>query len=263
MTQTDPQAPAGAQVDSPGAQVTVPGGLLDLSAAFEDALAAIEKREPKTEFRGPSSPQLLPAAASAAVDEGTAAAPVDRPIPAAHAAQLAIAHNDLERARAEIDELKRSLGRASSEAAHGQADLASLRRMIARIEQDLPQQTARRLLEGLLPALDHLTTVSEYLMLNEPLTDHGRQAVEMLNAEWRRAQQRIALEPFDAVGMPFDPQRHEIIARVADPMHPDAIVLRQAARGYLHAGRLLRSAQVVVNAIGAVARPQRSQNDDL
>ncbi|MBM4342452.1 MAG: nucleotide exchange factor GrpE [Deltaproteobacteria bacterium] len=251
MTQSDlpvPPPPSDPAVPA----VTVPGGLLDLSAAFEDALAAIEKREPRAEGRPDSSPHAAPAAAADSPAEPVQ--PSERPVPAALAAQLAIAQHELERARADNEELRRSYGRASSEAAHAQADLASLRRMIARTEQDLPQQTARRLLDGLLPALDHLTTVSEYLMLHEPLTDHGRQAVEMLNAEWRRALQRIQLEPFDALGMPFDPQRHEIIARVADPMHPDATVLRQAARGYLHAGRLLRSAQVVVNAVGAVAR---------
>ncbi len=260
MTQPDPQAHAPTLPDSapPVPAVTVPGGLMDLSAAFEDALAAIEKREPKVEGRPPSGPQALPADGAGA-DAAPAVTP-ERPNSAALTAQLVIAHNELERARIEIEDLRRSLSRASSDVAHGQADLASLRRMIARNEQDLPQQTARKLLEGLLPALDHLTTVSEYLMLHEPLTDHGRQAVEMLNAEWRRALQRIQLEPFDALGMPFDPQRHEIIARVADAMHPDGIVLRQAARGYLHAGRLLRSAQVVVSA-GGIAIRQPNEAD--
>lgn len=255
MTQANPPPPADDQSApaNAAATVTVPGGLLDLSAAFEDALAAIEKREPKVEGRPPSGPQPPTGDAAAAASADSVVA--ERPVPAALAAQLGIAQNELERARAEIEDLRRSLGRASSDVAHAQADLASLRRMLARNEQDLPQQTARKLLDGLLPALDHLTTVAEYLMLHEPLTDHGRQAVEMLNAEWRRALLRIQLEPFDALGMQFDPQRHEIIARVTDSMHPDATVLRQAARGYLYAGRLLRSAQVVVNATGAVARP--------
>ncbi len=249
----------------------MPGGALDLSSAFEDALAALEKFE----HIGSDGPPAAAAPVAAVPDLRRAApAPSVRPVaveasgqPAAISAlassQLVV--SDLERARVENDELRRQLGRANVDAAQSKADLASLRRMMHRAEQDLPQQTARKLLDGLLPALDHLTTVSEYLMLHEPLTDHGRQAIEMLNAEWRRAMIRLQLEPFDALGLPFDQARHEIIARVADPMHPDATVVRQAARGYLYAGRLLRSAQVVINQLGGGAPyvNMAEQPDDL
>lgn len=230
---------------------SVPGGALDLSAAFESALAALEKFDKidpaadQIAAQDAKASGVLPAAAVAAPDPNLLAELAQLK------QELAVARSEADQARTEAAEVRRSLGRAHAEAAHAQADVASIRRMIARAEADLPVQTARRLLEGMLPALDHLTSVAEYLMLHETLTEHGRQAIEMLLAEWRRAMVKIQLEPFDALGLPFDPQRHEIIARVSDPMHPDATVLRQAARGYLYAGRLLRSAQVVVNSAAA------------
>ena len=244
--------------------VTVPGGLLDLSAAFESALAAIEKFEPKTEAKHADAG--APASASAA---SGAVSPLDdarlNALTAsltAQTAQLAAAQHEVEKWRVEASEVRRNLGRAHAEATQAQADLASIRRMLARAEQDLPQQASRKIVEGLLTGLDTLSTVVDHLMLHEPLTEHGRQAVEMLNTEWRRTLQRIALEPFDAVGLPFDPQRHDIIARIADPMQPNGTVLRQAARGYLFGGRLLRSAQVVVNAAGPTARKQEAEPFD-
>lgn len=251
---TEPSDAPAARPASAPLKTTAPGGVLDLSSAFEDALAALEKFE----HIGSDGPAPEPAPASPPLQAGhvaseAAAGEPARTAVAAQAVEHLILAADLERTRTEMEEMRRQLGRANADAAQGKANIASLRRMMHRTEQDLPQQTARKLLDGLLPALDHLTTVSEYLLLHEPLTDHGRQAIDMLNAEWRRAMIRLQLEPFDAVGLPFDAQRHEIIARVADPMHPNDTVLRQAARGYLYNGRLLRSAQVVVNQLGGGA----------
>lgn len=264
MTQSEHKTHLEDQACSPrpaATAVTVPGGLLDLSAAFESALAAIEKFEPKTEAK--TADAGAPAYEGAA---GGAVAPVDdarlNALTASLTAQLASAQREVEKWRMEASEIRRNLGRAHAEATQAQADLASIRRMLARAEQDLPQQASRKIVEGLLTGLDTLSTVVDHLMLHEPLTEHGRQAVEMLNTEWRRTLQRVALEPFDAVGLPFDPQRHDIIARIADPMQPNGTVLRQAARGYLFGGRLLRSAQVVVNAAGPTARKQEAEPFD-
>lgn len=188
---------------------------VDFDAALVEALAAVERLEHKPD----AAPALIRDAESAGL-------------------------------RQELQEVRRELAKAKGELDRAQVDLAALRRLAQRLEADLPNQTARRLLGDLLPALDHLDTLCQYLLQHATLTGPDRQAVEMLDTEWKRALQRLQLEPYDAVGQPFDSQLHEVIATMTDHSQPAGAVLRQAGRGYHLAGKLLRMASVVVNAAG-------------
>lgn len=188
---------------------------VDFDAALVEALAAVERLEHKPD----AAPALVRDAESAGL-------------------------------RQELQEVRRELAKARGELDRAQVDLAALRRLTQRLEADLPNQTARRLLGDLLPALDHLDTLCQYLLQHATLAGPDRQAVEMLDTEWKRALQRLQLEPYDAVGQPFDSQLHEVIATIADHSQPAGAVLRQAGRGYHLAGKLLRMASVVVNAAG-------------
>lgn len=189
------------------------GDSADLDAALVEALAAVERLEHK---------------------------PDSAPLPVRDEESAGL--------RQELEEARRELAKTKSELGRAQVDVAALRRLTQRLETDLPNQTARRLLGDLLPALDHLDTLCQYLLQYATLTGADRQAVEMLDTEWKRALQRLQLEPYDAVGKPFDAQLHEVIATMVDPSQPAGAVLRQAGRGYYLAGKLLRMASVVVNA---------------
>jgi molecular chaperone GrpE len=48
------------------------------------------------------------------------------------------------------------------------------------------------------------------------------------------------------VGQPFDPEKHEAIARVPARGHAEGSVVDETARGYLLNGRVLRPAMVTV-----------------
>lgn len=210
---------------------TLPSADIDFAAALGEALAAVEKHAHRA-------------------NEGTAEAtePTERAEPSGLAEPA-----DATALRRELDEARRETARLKAELARAHDDLAALRRLAQRQEADLPQQAARRLVVELLPALDHLDTLCQYMLAKADLADADRQALEMLDTEWRRAQQRLQLEPYDAVGKAFDGQHHEVIATLSDASQPPGVVLRQAGRGYLWGGKLLRMAQVVINAPRAAA----------
>ena len=71
------------------------------------------------------------------------------------------------------------------------------------------------------------------------------QAVSMLRERWLRSLQAAGVQAFDAVGQPFDPMVHEVIAQ-EESAAATGTVLRQVGRGYLLDGKLVRSARVVV-----------------
>jgi molecular chaperone GrpE len=71
------------------------------------------------------------------------------------------------------------------------------------------------------------------------------QALTLARAE--QALERLHVRAIDAVGQRLDPERMRAVAVESDQHAPDGIVLREARRGFLHDGELLRAAEVVVN----------------
>jgi molecular chaperone GrpE len=61
-----------------------------------------------------------------------------------------------------------------------------------------------------------------------------------------RALQQHGLETIPAAGRPFDPERMEVVAAVADSGRPAGEVVEEVRRGYLWRGRVFRYAQVSV-----------------
>lgn len=210
---------------------------LDWSSALGDALAAVEalERRPEGGYQEGSRLPSQPSEGSG-VDAGEA-----------KRLDAGVAFEEVVRLREELAALQLALAKSQTETAQAVANASALRRMLQRAETDLPTQSTRKVLEALMTPLDHLDALGQHLRASEELSDQGRQAVDMLIGEWGRAMQRLTLEPFDAVGHPFDAERHELIARVRILDEDEGIVVRQAARGYLWQGRLLRSATVVVN----------------
>jgi molecular chaperone GrpE len=80
--------------------------------------------------------------------------------------------------------------------------------------------------------------------------------VELIQRELLRVLEKFGVAPFTSVGQPFDPERHEAIARVQRPDLPDMSVAGETARGYLLHGRVLRPAMVTV----AVAPDQQASD---
>lgn len=61
-----------------------------------------------------------------------------------------------------------------------------------------------------------------------------------------RALQQQGLEPIDAVGEPFDPERMEVVEAVVESGRPSGEVVAEVRRGYLWNDRVFRYAQVSV-----------------
>ena len=66
------------------------------------------------------------------------------------------------------------------------------------------------------------------------------------DGELLRVLEKYGVTPFSSVGQPFDPERHEAIARVPAQGRPEGTVADETARGYLLNGRVLRPAMVTV-----------------
>ncbi|MEY3015065.1 MAG: hypothetical protein RIT45_3800 [Pseudomonadota bacterium] len=230
--------------------------------AFEDEADGAEVApEPVAPAPRPAPAAAAPAAVSAPTGPGERSfGPAIRGMPVEDRATAAM-RTQLEQLRRSLAEEQDARARAEQDAQQVRADLRAtrqrfarasdqqveLQRRLDRAESELPARTTRRLLQGLLPALDSQHTVLQGLAADASLGDESRRALEMMRSDWQRALLSVGVTAFDAEGQRFDPAVHEAISSVAPPegVKPGT-VLRQVGRGYLLDGRLLRSAQVVV-----------------
>jgi molecular chaperone GrpE len=124
------------------------------------------------------------------------------------------------------------------------AEFDNVRKRGAREREEYTRYANESLLRDILPVLDNLDRAMQAAR-SEPATSLTT-GVELIQRELLRVLERHGVTPFTSVGQPFDPERHEAIARVQSPDLPDMSVTAETARGYLLHGRVLRPAMVTV-----------------
>jgi len=150
-------------------------------------------------------------------------------------------------AQAEIDDLRRQLQDNQDRLLRALAETENVRRRIERTADDRVKYANEGLLRDLLPVLDNFDRA-----LSAARTDGGAatvvEGVELIQRELLRVLERAGLTRYSAVGQPFDPARHEAIARVVSGEAPPDTVVSETGPGYLLHGRVLRPALVAVAA---------------
>ncbi len=124
------------------------------------------------------------------------------------------------------------------------AEFDNVRKRSAREREEYTRYANESLLRDILPVLDNLDRAMQAARA-EPATSLTT-GVELIQRELLRILEKVGVTPFSSVGQPFDPERHEAIARAPSADLPDMSVAAETARGYLLHGRVLRPAMVTV-----------------
>jgi len=141
---------------------------------------------------------------------------------------------------AEIEDLRRQVEDRQDKLLRALAETDNVRRRAQRDREEHLKYANESLIRDLIPVLDNgggtpgATTVVE--------------GVELIQRELLRVLEKNGLTRYSAVGQPFDPTRHEAIARVVSVEQPPNTVVAETALGYMLHGRLLRAAMVAVAA---------------
>jgi molecular chaperone GrpE len=163
--------------------------------------------------------------------------PPEDPAPEAAEATTGADSEQLERLRAEKDDLQRALVRL-------QADFDNYRK---RVDRERAADHARALghaVEGLLPALDGFERA--LAAHNDPAYEEYRKGFDLIYRQLMATLSRLGLERIEAVGMVFDPHMHQAVERVDSSEYEDGTVIAEMQAGYLFRGRVLRPAMVRV-----------------
>ena len=124
------------------------------------------------------------------------------------------------------------------------AEFDNVRKRAAREREEYTRYANESVLRDLLPVLDNLDRA--LLAARTEPAAAVTTGVELIQRELLRVLEKFGLTPFSSVGQPFDPERHEAVARVQRPDLPEMTVAAETARGYLLNGRVLRPAMVTV-----------------
>ena len=137
------------------------------------------------------------------------------------------------------------------------AEFENVRKRGAREREEYTRYANESLLRDLLPVLDNFDRALQAAR-TEPAAA-VTSGVELIQRELIRVLEKFGVTPFSSVGQPFDPERHEAVARVQRPDLPEMTVAAETARGYLLNGRVLRPAMVTV----AMAPEERGPAADV
>ncbi len=152
---------------------------------------------------------------------------------------------DLARLREALEAKSREADAARDRYMRTVAEFDNARKRAVREREELIRGANEGLIRELLPVLDNLERA-----LQAARDDAGAAAVtagvELIQRELLRVLEKFGVTAFTSVGTPFDPERHEAVARVPAAGRPEMTVVGETARGYLLNGRVLRPAMVTV-----------------
>ena len=153
----------------------------------------------------------------------------------------------LARLTAERDELKERLLRLA-------AELDNYKKRSEREKAEFLKRANENLLRDLLPVVDNLERALQHAEKADK--DSMLKGLEMTHQELMKVLSRHGLERIEALGQPFDPERHEAMMQQEDLEAEPNTVINELQKGYLYHGRLLRPAMVVVS-----KQPQSSEEE--
>jgi molecular chaperone GrpE len=150
-------------------------------------------------------------------------------------------------APSQVEELRRELQDKQDRLLRALAETDNVRRRAQRDREDYIKYAAEALLRDLIPVLDNFDRALAAAR-DADSAANVVEGVELIQRELLRVLEKSGLSRYSAVGQPFDPTRHEAIARVVSAEATPDTVVGETAPGYLLHGRVLRPALVTVAA---------------
>lgn len=125
------------------------------------------------------------------------------------------------------------------------ADLENTKKRLTRTSAQEVETKQETLIKDILPIADGLDLALRHTSAEEN-SRNILQGIEMNRNLLLKFFSKYDVEELEALGQPFDPSRHESIGMVRYPSVAPNTVVRVEQKGYLHSGRLLRPAQVII-----------------
>lgn len=126
-----------------------------------------------------------------------------------------------------------------------QADFENFRKRAEKEFREATQRSNERLIVNLLGVMDDLERAIETGKTAENL-DALSDGVEMVYRNLCTALEREGLTRIETLGKPFDPNVHEVLAKVHTKDHEEGTVIEESRKGFMFKGRVMRPSIVKI-----------------
>jgi molecular chaperone GrpE len=126
-----------------------------------------------------------------------------------------------------------------------QADFENYRKRMDKELQERTQRSNERLITNLLGVVDDL----ERAVQTGQTTDNAKallEGVEMVQKKLSATLEQEGLTRIEAVGKPFDPNVHELLAKVPSKDSEEGTIVEEARKGYIFRGKVIRPSVVKI-----------------
>lgn len=146
-----------------------------------------------------------------------------------------------------VEELRRQVEEKQDRLLRALADAENFKRRTQRERDESIRYANESLIRDLIPVLDNMDRA-----LHAARATGGAEGVvggvELIQRELLKVLERAGVTRYSALGQPFDPTRHEAIAKVVSVDAKPGTVVAETMPGYLLHNRVLRAALVSVAA---------------
>lgn len=127
-----------------------------------------------------------------------------------------------------------------------QADFDNFRKRTIRDREDMARRAAERLLQDLIPIVDHLELGLEAARLHH-IKHSVIEGFEGILKQLKTNLEKSGVVPIETKGQLFDPNYHECVAQIPSEEHPESIIIEETRKGYKLGNYVLRASQVIVS----------------
>ncbi|MFQ5553695.1 MAG: nucleotide exchange factor GrpE, partial [Thermoplasmata archaeon] len=147
--------------------------------------------------------------------------------------------------RQALEEKTREAEAAHDRSLRALAELDNVKKRTQREREEYIRFANEAFIRDLIPVLDNFDRAIQSAR-SAPEAEGIMAGLELIQRELLKVLEKFGVTPYSAVGRPFDPERHEAVARVTTTDYTEMTVVEETLRGYLLNGRVLRPAMVTV-----------------
>ncbi len=164
-----------------------------------------------------------------------------------------------------IEELEKQLevsedkaGKYHKELQYAKADMQNIQKQNQKRIQDVMDRANGSILQMMIPLLDEL----EILASNDAKKKKLIEGVQMVQKKFMKVLEMEGVQPIEALGLKFDPFKHEAIMEVETHEVEDGHIAEEIRRGYSYKDRILRASAVKVARAPDVVEIKIEDNQD-
>jgi molecular chaperone GrpE len=164
-----------------------------------------------------------------------------------------------------IEELEKQLevsedkaGKYLKELQYAKADMQNIQKQNQKRIQDVMDRANGSILQMMIPLLDEL----EILSSNDAEKQKLVEGVQMVQKKFMKVLEMEGVQPMEALGLKFDPFKHEAIMEVETLEVEDGHIAEELRRGYSYKDRILRASVVKVARAPDVVEIKIEDNQD-